>query len=131
MSTPLTGSLETARETPGTHNSHGHGTLHGYLAGYLVAALLTIASFVAAQTSALTPSSVTAAVTVLAIAQMLVHLIFFLHISTSANQRTNIVAFAVTLLIVSMIVVGSLWIMSHLQSNMMPVDPRMQQQMQP
>ena len=101
-----------------------HTALH-----LLTATLL--ASFLAAETTALTPSSVTAAITVLAIAQMLVHLIFFLHISTSPNQRTNIVAFAVTLLIVSMIVVGSLWIMSHLQSNMMPVDPQMQQQMQP
>ena len=131
MSTPLDGSLEIARVTPGTHNGEGHGTLQGYLVGYLVAALLTIASFVAAETTALTPSSVTAAITVLAIAQMLVHLIYFLHISTSPNQSTNIVSFAVTLLIVSMIVVGSLWIMSHLQSNMMPVDPQMQLQMQP
>ena len=53
---------------------------------------------------------------------MLVHLIFFLHISTSPHQRTNILAFAVTLLIVSMIVAGSLWIMSNLDSNMMPVE---------
>jgi cytochrome o ubiquinol oxidase operon protein cyoD len=57
---------------------------------------------------------------VLAIAQMLVHLIFFLHISTSPHQRTNILAFAVTAMVVSMIVAGSLWIMSHLESNMMP-----------
>jgi len=128
MSTPLNGSLETARVTPGTHNGQGHGTLQGYLVGYLVAALLTIASFLAAETTALTPSSVTAAITVLAIAQMLVHLIFFLHISTSAHQRTNILAFAATMLIVLLIIVGSLWIMSHLQSNMMPVDQLMQMQ---
>ena len=125
MSTPPTGSLETARVTPGTHNGQGHGTLRGYLVGYVVAVMLTIASFAAAETSALTPSSAIAAITVLGVAQMLVHLIFFLHISTSPNQRTNILAFAVTLLIVSMIVVGSLWIMSHLHANMMPVEPQM------
>ena len=112
--------IESARAAPGTHDGRGHGSLRSYPVGYVVAVLLTIASFVAAQTNALTPSSVTAAITVLAIAQMLVHLIFFLHISTSPNQRTNIIAFAVTLLIVGMIVAGSLWIMSHLQSNMMP-----------
>jgi cytochrome o ubiquinol oxidase operon protein cyoD len=128
MTQPPLASVETARVTPGTQDGQGHGSLRGYLAGYVVAVLLTIASFLAAETDALTPSSVTAAITVLAVAQMLVHLIFFLHISTSPHQRTNILAFAVTLLIVSMIVAGSLWIMSNLDSNMMPVEPTMQMQ---
>ena len=120
MTQPSLAPIESARVTPGTHDGQGHGSLRGYLVGYLVAVLLTIASFAAAETNALTPSSVTAAITVLAIAQMLVHLIFFLHISTSPHQRTNILAFAVTALVVSMIVAGSLWIMAHLDSNMMP-----------
>ena len=59
---------------------------------------------------------------------MLVHLIFFLHINTSPNQRTNILAFAVTMFIVIVIVAGSLWIMSHLESNMMPAGKLMQMQ---
>ena len=131
MTQPSMASRETAHVTPGTHDGQGHGSLRGYLVGYLAAMLLTIASFLAAGTDALAPSSVTAAVTVLAIAQMLVHLIFFLHISTSPNQRTNILAFVVTAVVVSMIVAGSLWIMSHLHSNMMPVDPQMIMQMEP
>ena len=128
MTQPLLAAIEPARVTPGTHDGQGHGPLRGYLVGYFVAVLLTIASFLAAETDALTPSSVTAAITVLAIAQMLVHLIFFLHISTSPHQRTNILAFAVTAMVVSMIVAGSLWIMSHLESNMMPVGQMMQMQ---
>ena len=87
-----------------------------------------VSAFAAARTDALTPASVIAAITVLAIGQMLVHLIFFLHISTTPNQRTNILAFAVTLLIVVLIVGGSLWIMSHLQSNMMPTSQLMRMQ---
>jgi len=130
MTQPLLAPVESARVTPGTHDGQGHGSLRGYLVGYVAAAVLTIASFLAAETSALTPSSVTAAVAVLAIAQMLVHLIFFLHISTSPNQRTNILAFAVTAIIVSMVVAGSLWIMSHLDSNMMP-NGQATMQMQP
>ena len=122
MTQPSLAPIESARVTPGTPDGQGHGSLRGYLVGYFVAVLLTIASFLAAETNALTPSSVTAAITVLAIAQMLVHLIFFLHISTSPNQRMNILAFAVAALVVSMIVAGSLWIMSHLESNMMPGD---------
>jgi cytochrome o ubiquinol oxidase operon protein cyoD len=122
------GSLESARVTPGTENGQQHGSLQGYLIGYAAAAILTIGAFAAAQSSALTPASVVAAIIVLAIGQMLVHLIFFLHISTSPNQRTNILAFAVTMLIVLLIVGGSLWIMSHLQSNMMPMDQLMRMQ---
>ena len=128
MTQPLLAPIESARVTPGTHDGQGPGSLQGYLVGYFVAVLLTIASFLAAETSALTPSSVTAAITVLAIAQMLVHLIFFLHISTSPHQRTNVLAFAVTALVVAMIVAGSLWIMSHLESNMMPSGQTMQMQ---
>ena len=98
------------------------------MAGYLAAALLTMAAFATAQSSWLTPASVTAAIAILAIGQMLVHLIFFLHISTTPNQRTNIQALIVTLLVILLIVAGSLWIMSHLRSNMMPMDKVMQMQ---
>ena len=128
MTQPPHASLETARAVPGARNGQGHGSFQGYLVGYVASVLLTLGSFVAVQSSALTPSSVTAAVTVLAIAQMLVHLIFFLHINTSPNQRTNILAFAVTMFIVIVIVAGSLWIMAHLESNMMPAGKLMQMQ---
>jgi cytochrome o ubiquinol oxidase operon protein cyoD len=128
MTQPPNTSLETARATPGTSNSNEHGSRGGYVAGYLAAALLTVAAFAAAQSSLLTPASVTAAIVVLAIGQMLVHLIFFLHISTTPNQRTNILALMVTLLVILLIVAGSLWIMSHLRSNMMPMERLMQMQ---
>jgi cytochrome o ubiquinol oxidase operon protein cyoD len=128
MTQPTSTSLETARATPGTSNSHEHGSRRSYLIGYMAAALLTVAAFAAAQSSLLTPASVTAAIAVLAIGQMLVHLIFFLHISTSPNQRTNIMALMVTLFVILLVVAGSLWIMSHLQSNMMPMDRLMQMQ---
>jgi cytochrome o ubiquinol oxidase operon protein cyoD len=128
MTQPPSASLEVARVTPGTSDGHLHGSVRGYLIGYVAAALLTIGAFAAAQTDALTPASAIAAITVLAIGQMLVHLIFFLHISTTPNQRTNILAFAITMLIVLLIVAGSLWIMSHLESNMMPLGKLMSMQ---
>ena len=128
MTQASAGSLESAHDTPGTETGQQHGSLRGYLIGYAAASILTIGAFAAARTDALTPASVIAAITVLAIGQMLVHLIFFLHISTTPNQRTNILAFAVTMLIVVLIVGGSLWIMSHLQSNMMPTSQMMRMQ---
>ena len=128
MTQPPHASIENARAIPGARNGQGHGSFQGYLVGYVASVLLTLGAFIAVRSSALTPSSVTAAVAVLAIAQMLVHLIFFLHINTSPNQRTNIIAFIVTMFIVIVIVAGSLWIMAHLESNMMPPGKLMQMQ---
>lgn len=115
--------------TPGIRIAGGgHGTWHGYLIGYISATLLTGAAFALAGNDWMTPASVVAAVSVLAIGQMLVHLIFFLHINTAPEQRTNILAFATTMLIILIVVVGSVWIMSHLRHNMMPMDAMIRMQ---
>jgi cytochrome o ubiquinol oxidase operon protein cyoD len=63
---------------------------------------------------------VPAGLAVLAIAQMGVHLVFFLHISTGPDNTNNVLALAFGLLIVTLVVSGSLWIMAHLNANMMP-----------
>ncbi len=117
-----------AEKTPGIRTDGGHGTWHGYLIGYVSAALLTTAAFILSANDWMTPASIIAAVSVLAVAQMLVHLIFFLHINTAPEQRTNILAFSATMLIILVVVVGSLWIMSHLRHNMMPMDMLMNMQ---
>ena len=65
---------------------------------------------------------------VLGIAQMGVHLVFFLHITTGPDNVNNLLALAFGVLIVLLLIVGSLWIMSHLNHNMMPMDRVMQMQ---
>lgn len=107
--------------TPGLRRSGGHGSWQSYLIGYVAAIALTSVAFALARTPLLTPASSTAAVVVLAIAQMLVHLIFFLHINTSPEHKTNIWAFVLTIFIIVTMVVGSIWIMAHLNNNMMPM----------
>ena len=64
----------------------------------------------------------------LAIAQMGVHLAFFLHITTGPDNTNNVLALAFGLLIVVLVIAGSLWIMAHLNHNMMPMDQLMQMQ---
>ena len=59
---------------------------------------------------------------VLAIAQMGVHLVFFLHITSGPDNVNNVLALAFGVLVVMLLVIGSLWIMSHLDHNMMPMD---------
>jgi cytochrome o ubiquinol oxidase subunit IV len=65
---------------------------------------------------------------VLAIAQMGVHLVFFLHIGTGADNTNNVLALAFGVLVVALIVSGSLWIMAHLNANMMPASAIMEVQ---
>jgi cytochrome o ubiquinol oxidase operon protein cyoD len=65
---------------------------------------------------------------VLAIAQMGVHLVFFLHITTDPDNTNNILALGFGLLIVFLVIGGSLWIMAHLNQNMLPMDQLMQMQ---
>jgi cytochrome o ubiquinol oxidase operon protein cyoD len=114
--------------TPGTDVRGTVGPFSSYLTGFLLAAALTTASFWLAASQLLTPASLIAALVVLAIGQMLVHLIFFLHITTAPAQKTNILALLFTLLIVALAVIGSVWIMSQLNAHMMPTDQLMRMQ---
>lgn len=90
-----------------------------YTIGLLLALLLTITSFWVANTSALWTPGVPAGLAVLAIAQMGVHLVFFLHITTGPDNTNNILALAFGVLIVLLVLGGSLVIMANLNENMM------------
>jgi cytochrome o ubiquinol oxidase subunit IV len=102
--------------------------LLGYVIGLGLAVLLTATSFFIAGTDLVWQPSIPVAIIVLAIAQMGVHLVFFLHITTGADNTNNILALAFGLLIVFLVIGGSLWIMSNLNHNMMPMDQLMQMQ---
>jgi len=90
-----------------------------YTTGLVLAALLTATSFWVANTSSLWAPGVPLGLAVLAIAQMGVHLVFFLHIGSGREQTNNILALAFGLLIVFLVVAGSVWIMTDLDANMM------------
>jgi cytochrome o ubiquinol oxidase subunit IV len=90
-----------------------------YTVGLLLAVVLTITSFWVANTSAIWTPGVPAGLAVLAIAQMGVHLVFFLHITTGPDNTNNILALAFGVLIVFLVLAGSLVIMANLNENMM------------
>lgn len=100
----------------------------GYLLGLVLAILLTAASFWVVSSHIIYGPGIPVAILVLAIAQMGIHLVFFLHITTAADNTNNVLALAFGTLIVCLVVFGSLWIMAHLNHNMMPMNELIQQQ---
>jgi cytochrome o ubiquinol oxidase operon protein cyoD len=102
--------------------------LVGYVIGLGLAILLTATSFFVAGTDLVWEPSIPVALVVLAIAQMGVHVVFFLHITTGPDNTNNVMALAFGLLIVFLVVGGSLWIMSNMNHNMMPMEQIMPMQ---
>ena len=102
--------------------------LRGYLIGFVLAAGLTAVSFYITRSTLVWTPSIPIALSVLAVAQMGVHLVFFLHMTSGPDNVNNLMALAFGLLIVMLLVFGSLWIMSHLNHNMMPMDQLMRMQ---
>lgn len=116
---------------PGHGHGHdteaGHFTLRTYLTGFLLAAVLTAIPFWIVMTGAIANMAVAGAVIVaLAIAQVIVHTVAFLHVNARAQEGWTLVAYVFTAVILLITIGGSLWIMYHLNTNMMPgmmVDP--------
>lgn len=108
-------------------DSPGHW-IRSYLIGLGFATLLTIASFWAAAAHPIWGPALPVALIVLAIAQMGIHLVFFLHVTTGPDNTNNVLALAYGVMVVALIVVGSIWIMDHLTHNMMPMEQLMQMQ---
>jgi cytochrome o ubiquinol oxidase subunit IV len=100
----------------------------GYVIGLVLAALLTAASFAAIYTNLIWGPAIPAALVTLAVAQMGVHLVFFLHLTTAPDNTNNAMALAFGVLIVALVIGGSLWIMDHLNQNMAPMHQMMQMQ---
>ena len=101
-----------------------------YTIGLVLAVILTATSFWVANTSLLWGPGVALGLAVLAIAQMGVHLVFFLHIGTGADNTNNVLALAFGVLIVFLVMVGTIWIMAHMDANMAPDPALMNLQMQ-
>jgi cytochrome o ubiquinol oxidase operon protein cyoD len=99
-----------------------------YAIGLVLSVALTAAAFWLPGTDLIWPPAIPVALLVLAVAQIGVHLVFFLHITTAPDNTNNVLALGFGILVVVMIVAGSLWIMDHLNENMMPASEVMRMQ---
>jgi cytochrome o ubiquinol oxidase operon protein cyoD len=118
----------TGGDAPHVGENEHSGSFVTYTAGLVFALLLTGTSFIVSQTGLLWEPGVPAGLAVLAIAQMGVHLVFFLHIGTGPDNTNTVLALAFGILIVALVVSGSLWIMANLNANMMSPSDLMQMQ---
>ncbi len=105
--------------------SAGHW-VRNYLIGLGFASVLTAASFWAVGAQLIWGPAIPVAIIVLAIAQMGVHLVFFLHVTTGPDNTNNVLALAFGLLVVFLLIAGSVWIMGHLNQRMMQPMPMSQ-----
>jgi cytochrome o ubiquinol oxidase operon protein cyoD len=98
----------------------GHWVRNANL-GLAFSVVLTVAAFALTICPIVYGPAVAVALVVLAIGQMGVHLVFFLHITTGPDNTNNVLALAFGILVVFLMVVGSIWIMDNLSHNMMPM----------
>ena len=111
---------ETGR-APGAHRSGGD-RFKSYAIGLVLAVVLTAASFAASSSDLVWGPSIPVLLAVLAIAQMGVHLVFFLHISSAPDSTNNVLSLAFGIFVVGLVIFGSMIIMGNLNHGMMPVD---------
>jgi cytochrome o ubiquinol oxidase operon protein cyoD len=109
-----------------SHAAHGesHGAAHGsmttYVVGFILSLVLTALSFGAVMAGVLPRDMMMPAITVLAVIQLVVQLVFFLHLGAAPEQRNNTVVFILTTLLIAAVVGLSLWVMHNANVNMMP-----------
>ena len=103
---------------PGAPHSNILSETSSYIIGLALALILTGVSFWVASTGVLWGPGVATGLVVLAIAQMGVHLVFFLHITSGPDNTNNVLALAFGVLIVFLVMIGTIWIMAHMNANM-------------
>lgn len=109
--------------TSAHHEAEGHpqGTMRGYVTGFVLAAILTVIPFWLVMGEVFDNRTVTALVIMaFAVVQIVVHMVFFLHMNPRSEGGWTLLALAFTLIIVVITLAGSLWVMYHLNTNMMP-----------
>ena len=103
------------------HNSAGaaHGNVKQYTIGFILSVLLIVIPFGMVMAGGFSRGLLVAVIAITAIAQILIQLVYFLHMNSSSEQRWNVIAFVYTILTIAILLVGSVWIMNYLHFNMM------------
>lgn len=99
-------------------NREKHGSYATYITGFILSIILTLVAFYFVSAEVFAGWRLVYAITILAVGQLLVQLLFFLHLGREKRPRWNLVAFLFMLLVIVILVIGSLWIMHNLNYHM-------------
>ena len=104
------------------HDAAGHGTFKGYVTGFVLSLVLTAIPFGLVMGHVFAQSSTTSLVImVFAAVQIIVHMVYFLHMNTQSEGGWSLLALIFTTVLVVIALSGSIWVMYHLNENMMPM----------
>ncbi|MCY7312508.1 MAG: cytochrome o ubiquinol oxidase subunit IV [Pseudoxanthomonas sp.] len=108
------------------HSEASHGTVGGYVTGFLLSVVLTAIPFWLVMSGGVSSSGATALIlTAFAVVQIVVHMVYFLHMNTKSESGWTMLALIFTLVLVVIVLAGSLWVMYHLNTRMMPMPNEM------
>ena len=119
----------THNDAHGHHDDHGHGhhdahavhyTLKDYTIGFTLAVILTVIPFWLVMGNVLEPGTTRFVIMGFAAVQLVVHMVYFLHMNSKSEGGWNMLALIFTVIIVVITLAGSLWVMYHMNHNMMP-----------
>jgi cytochrome o ubiquinol oxidase operon protein cyoD len=111
------------------HDDHGHGhhdahavhyTLKDYTIGFTLAVILTVIPFWLVMNNVLDPGTTRFVIMAFAGVQLVVHMIYFLHLNSKSEGGWNMMALLLTLILLGIVLSGSIWVMYHMNVNMMP-----------
>ncbi len=99
---------------------HAHGSLKDYGIGFILSVILTAIPFWLVMTHQLQPGTTKYVILAFAAVQVVVHMIYFLHMNTKSEGGWNFMAMLLTIILLAIVMVGSIWVMMHMNANMMP-----------
>ena len=109
------------------HDAHDdvgyHATVQGYLVGFVLSVILTAIPFWLVMGKVLPPEATKFIILGFAAVQVVVHMIYFLHMNGKVEGGWSMLAMIFTLIVVVIMLAGSIWVMYHMNTNMMPMDP--------
>ncbi|AZY48323.1 cytochrome o ubiquinol oxidase subunit IV [Bordetella avium] len=101
------------------HADGGHGSLKSYIIGFILSIILTLGSFWLVMNGTFSRPLVLGGILVLCVVQLLVQLVFFMHMGTAKSEQDNLSAFLFTVMIIAIIVGGSIWVLHNMNANML------------
>ena len=111
------------------HEVHNHGSFESYMIGFVLSVILTAIPFALVMTGVLPKQATALLVMGFAVVQIVVHMIYFLHMNSKSEGGWTMLALIFTVIVVVIALSGSLWVMYHLNTNMMPATHDMSQMM--